>query len=329
MDPRDAKGTGRRSPSMLDLIHLGPGRPFPPGGEDLYRQVALLTGLGPGVEVLDVGCGTGVVLEYLAREHGVLGTGVETDPRLVSRAEERFRGLGLGSEVTFQEASPASLPFRDQTFDVAVGEVGLAASVGPEDAIRELVRVARPGGRVVLVQLVWKAGVEASREEAIAEHLGARPLMTVELRRILMEAGLQDLHVEDWTEGGGASRSRGRGPFPDFARIFTLGERLGILGTARKQWGWRGVGTALRREAEVHRLLTGERVLGLSLLVGLKQAGAEGEWPDEGEREAVAVPSPVHGPPSGRHLGGQDQTMGLPLFGPGGGSGSGSHRNAR
>ncbi len=256
----------------MDLIHLAGRRLLTPGGEDLYRQVALLTSLSPGVEVLDVGCGTGAVLEYLLREHGVQGTGVEADPYLVSRVREHFKEVGLAGDVTLQEASPANLPFRDMTFDVAIGEVGLAAAVEPEEAIRELVRVVRPGGRVVLIQLVWKEALTDARKEILTDHLGVKPLMTVELRRMLLDAGVEELHIEDWTEGDSASRSRGRKPFPDLAELFTLGERLGILKKARKRWGWRGVRTALRREMEVHRFLTRERALGLSLVTGVKSA---------------------------------------------------------
>jgi ubiquinone/menaquinone biosynthesis C-methylase UbiE len=266
------------------LIHLGRRRFFPPGGEDLYRQVAILTGMGPGVEVLDVGCGTGVVLEYLVREHGVQGTGVESDPVLVSRVREHFKESGMGSEVTLQEASPADLPFRSATFDVALGGVGLAASASPEDAVRELVRVVRPGGRVVLIQLVWKSAVDEPRKGILTEYLGARPLMTVEIRRLLQAAGVQDVHIEDWTEGGPGSRTRSRKPFPDFAEAFTLGEKLGILRKARTRWGWRGVRAVFRREMEVHRFLTRERALGLSLLVGKKEAvPTTGESADGGD----------------------------------------------
>jgi SAM-dependent methyltransferase len=245
--------------------------------------VAILTGMAPGVEVLDVGCGTGVALEYFVRKHGVQGTGVEGDPVLVSRVREHFKDVGMGSEVALQEASPADLPFRDATFDVALGEVGLAASASPKDAIRELVRVARPGGRVVLIQLVWKSAVDELRKEILTGYLGARPLMTVELRRLLLEAGLQAVHIEDWTEGGPGSRIRSRKPFPDFAEVFTLAEKLGVLRKARRRWGWRGVRAVFRREMEVHRVLTRERVLGLSLLVGTK-----GATRDAGESAASA-----------------------------------------
>jgi len=257
---------------MLDLVRMSPRRLFPPGGEDLYRQVARLTDLSPGTEVLDVASGKGIPLEYFVREYEVQGTGVEADPALVAEAEDHARGKGFGSELSYQEASPDDLPFRDETFDVVVGELGLAASVDPATAVRELARVTRPGGQVVLIQLVWKGPVEKDRRQVLAEHLGARPLMMVELRRILKDARVESLHIEDWTDEETAFRRQVKKPFPDFAELFSLGEKLGILRRAWRKWGWGGVRTVFQREAEVHSLLTRERLLGLSLVRGMKMA---------------------------------------------------------
>ncbi|MGD2122434.1 MAG: methyltransferase domain-containing protein [Gemmatimonadota bacterium] len=283
---------------MLDLVRLSTRRIFPPGGEDLYRQIGRLTDLGPGTEVLSVACGKGVALEFFVREYGVTGTGVDEDPALVSQAEAHFKKVELSRDATFQMAPPSDLPFRDQTFDVVVGEVGLAASVEPDTAIRELVRVTRPGGRVVLVQLVWQAPVDAHRKAVLSAHLGARPLMAVELRRILLDSGVGELHTEDWIDIGTAFRSKARKPFPDFAELFSLGEKLGILRRARRRWGWRGVWTVFQREIEVHRLLTRERILGLNLLMGVKATP-----PDDGSTR------------SGAALDGDHQASDLPLFG--------------
>jgi hypothetical protein len=122
----------------------------------------------------------------------------------------------------------------------------------------------------VLIQLVWKAPVEPSRRDILSSHLGVRPLMLVEWKRLLREAGLEDLHSEDWSDAETAFRPQIRKPFPDFAELFSLPEKLGILRRARGKWGWRGVVTAVLRESEVHRLLTRERILGLDLLLGRK-----------------------------------------------------------
>jgi len=287
---------------MLDLVRLSSRRLFPPGGEELYRQVARLTDLAPGMELLDVACGKGISLEYFVREQGVHGTGVEVDPHLIAHAEAHSRKVGLNREMSFQEASPGDLPFRDETFDVVVGELGLAASVDPKEAVRELVRVTRPGGRVVLIQLVWKALVAEDRRQVLSDHLGARPLMLVELRRVLMDEDVGDLVIEDWTDDQTAFRPMVKMPFPDFAELFTLGEKLGILRRAWGRWGWRGVRTVFQREAEVHRLLTKERLLGLNLLIGVKAR------PD-------AEVTPEVQAPEMQDEGEDQEIIGLPLFG--------------
>ena len=162
-------------PSMLDLVRMSPKRLFPPGGVDLYRQIALLTDMVPGLEVLDVAAGKGVPLEYFATEFDVTASGVEVDPEMVSEAEWWSRELQEGQRMQFQSGRSDALPYRDDIFDITIGEIGLSNHCEPADAIRELVRVTKPGGFVVLVQLIWKAPVDASRREVLAERLGARP----------------------------------------------------------------------------------------------------------------------------------------------------------
>jgi ubiquinone/menaquinone biosynthesis C-methylase UbiE len=283
---------------MLDLVRLSSRRLFPPGGPDLYRQVALLTELKPDMEVLDVACGEGVSLEYFVREQGAVGTGVDADPLLVERAEEFSRESGLSGRMSFQVATPDDLPFRDHSFDLVVGELGMAAQVDHDIAVQEMVRVLRPGGHLALIHMVWKAPVEEARKEVLRAHLGARPVMLVELRRILLDSGITGIHTEDWTDEDTAFRQRVRKPFPDFAELFSFQEKLSILRRAWRRWGWKGVRTVFRREAQVHRLLTQERILGLNLLKGTKgERSEEEEEPRVGEAEDGS------------------QTAGLPLFG--------------
>lgn len=314
---------------MLDLVRLSPKRLFPPGGVDLYRQIALLTEMAPGLEVLDVAAGKGVPLEYFAEEFGVTASGVELSPSMVEVAEAWSRQLRAGDRIQFQTGRSDALPYRDEIFDIAIGEIGLANHCEPAEAVRELVRVTKPGGFVVLVQLAWKAPVDAERRAVLSNHLGARPLMIVEWRRLLREAGVEDIHVEDWSDDQTAFRPAVVKPFPDFAELFTLGERLAILQKAWKIWGWRGVRSAIARENAVHKLLTNERVLGLDLLRGRKavegtvapavaarddvtapaEPRRDGEFPVEtrepaGASATAAAPAP-------------DETAGLPLFGPG------------
>jgi hypothetical protein len=115
--------------------------------------------------------------------------------------------------------------------------------------------------------------------------------MLVEWKRLLRSAGIRQLHTEDWSDEETAFRPQGVKPFPDFAELFSLPEKLGILRRAWGRWGWQGVKTAVAREAEVHRLLTRERILGLALLVG-RAPEAEDVPPEE------VPPEPGEGEPS-------------------------------
>jgi hypothetical protein len=112
--------------------------------------------------------------------------------------------------------------------------------------------------------------VDPARREVLVAHLGARPMILVEWKQLLREAGVVDLTVEDWSDAPSPFRPSAGGPFPDFAEIFTWREKVGILRRALKRWGWRGVRGALVREREIHRLLTRERVLGLTMIKGTR-----------------------------------------------------------
>jgi hypothetical protein len=135
----------------------------------------------------------------------------------------------------------------------------------------------------------------------LSEHLGAKPLMLVQWKRLLRELGVEDLHTENWSDDETSFRPRVSKPFPDFAEIFSLPEKVGILRRAGSRWGWRGVRTVLEREREVHRLLTRERILGLDLLKGRRAPG--------GVEETSAQPEEPAKVESGQ------ETEGLPLFG--------------
>lgn len=269
---------------MLDLVRLSRRPLFPPGGKDLYRRIALLTDMGEDQEVLVAACGPGVTLEYFVREFGAHGSGVDEDLVVIEGAEERFREDELQDRVHFQRGEMDDLPYRDGVFDVVVAEVGITARADPEAAIAELARVTKPGGRLALVQLVWKAPVDPRRKAVLSRHLGARPVMLVELKRMLRESGFDRLHTEAWSDEGTSFRPAAKKPFPDFAEMFSVPEKLAILRRAWSRWGWRGVVAAIGRELEVHRLLTKERILGLDMIKGTKCANpAE---PDAGEDES-------------------------------------------
>jgi ubiquinone/menaquinone biosynthesis C-methylase UbiE len=93
-----------------------------------------------GKEVLEVGCGTGLILERVAR-FARSAHGVDLSPGMLARARER--GLDV------REGSATALPFADASVDVAYSFKVLAHVPAWETALAELVRVTRPGGRII------------------------------------------------------------------------------------------------------------------------------------------------------------------------------------
>ncbi len=242
---------------------------FPPGGESLYRQIARAVELEPAQEYLVVPCGGGLTTAFLQDLTDAAGAGVDPDPEMVEAATMRARAAGRAERLHFDVGPPDDLPYKDDVFDVAVGEIGLGGAADPERAVRELTRVVRPGGRIALVQLAWARRVEEDRERFLVEHLGVRPFLLVEWKQMLRDAGVVELRVEDWSDAAGALVS----PSPSaggLAGADTLGDRAALLWRALRRRGLAGVREALGWGHELHRLIVRERVLELSLITGTR-----------------------------------------------------------
>ena len=102
-------------------------------------------GVERGREVLDVGCGTGVVALTAARSGAKL-TGVDLTPELLARAREN--GAIMGLDVAWQEGDAEALPFADAKFDIVVSQFGHMFAPRPEIATKEMLRVLKPGGTI-------------------------------------------------------------------------------------------------------------------------------------------------------------------------------------
>jgi SAM-dependent methyltransferase len=100
-----------------------------------------------GRSVLEVGCGAAQCSRWLAR-HGARPVAFDLSGAML--AEGRRLGAGSGVEVPLVQADATSLPFRDESFDLACSAYGAVPFVADSAAVmREVARVLRPGGRWV------------------------------------------------------------------------------------------------------------------------------------------------------------------------------------
>ena len=109
-------------------------------------------GVRPGNEVLDLGCGTGVVTWDLAQRVGEQGRVVGIDPsqHLIREAIGRAKGQGLKGRVEFRSADGADLPFPAESFDMVVASAVFSHIVAGLQVLAEMTRVARSGGVIVV-----------------------------------------------------------------------------------------------------------------------------------------------------------------------------------
>jgi SAM-dependent methyltransferase len=106
-------------------------------------------GVGPGMRVLDLGCGDGTTAVPEARL-GAEVLGVDIASNLVAAGEQRARELGLGN-LSFKEGDASNLEgLADASFDLVVSIFGAMFAPRPMDVAKEMVRVTRPGGRIVM-----------------------------------------------------------------------------------------------------------------------------------------------------------------------------------
>jgi SAM-dependent methyltransferase len=185
---------------------------------------AWLEPLDAGMVVLDVACGAAHASE-IAAPHVRQVVGIDLTPALLTIGADRLRAADIDN-VLLQEGHAAALPFVDASFDLVFCRTALHHFPDPERCIAEMARVCRPGGRVVLSDMIAPG---ASVREAFDElHRQIDPSHA----RALLETEIADLlgrAVGPLTYG-----ETGSGPLPIEVMLTEASDREAALAALQR-----------------------------------------------------------------------------------------------
>ncbi len=158
--------------------------------DDALRARAMARLLPRELRVAEIGTGTGILALELARE-GLRVVAIDHSPRMLEAAREKIERSGIaGIELRLGEAS--ALPLANAEVDAVLAHMVLHYLPKPAEAIREMARVVRPGGVVVIADFV-RHDHEWMRDELGVVWLGFAPQ---EIEAWFAEAGLAELRLE-------------------------------------------------------------------------------------------------------------------------------------
>jgi ubiquinone/menaquinone biosynthesis C-methylase UbiE len=142
--------------------------------------------------VLDVACGGGNVVCAFAKvvRHA---TGIDVTPAMLDRARAMARESGLGN-VSWDQGQATALPYADASFSIVLTRFSFHHFIEPLAVLKEMVRVCKPGGRVLVADMHTSAepakGAAFNRMEVLRDPSHVRALALDELKALFPAAGL-------------------------------------------------------------------------------------------------------------------------------------------
>jgi arsenite methyltransferase len=162
------------------------------GGFEATNELLSLCHIEDARKVLNVGCGIGVGSTYIAKKYGCHVVGVDISDKMIEWSRRRAREEKVEDKVEFRTADAMDLTFEAGHFDIVFAESVLIFVEDKARAIRECVRVTKPGGYVGLNEGFW---IEQPSPElvALAKDAVGPCVLTIETWQALWEAsGLQE-----------------------------------------------------------------------------------------------------------------------------------------
>jgi ubiquinone/menaquinone biosynthesis C-methylase UbiE len=176
---------------------------YAPRWREVRERIDAALDLGAGDRALDVGCGTGEQVRAMAGRVGPAGRAVGLDRSATMLAEARERGRGARPPAEYRLGDTYALPFPRDAFDACLAERLFSHLARPEQAVAEMCRVTRAGGRVVVASIDAETMALDATDRALTRRILNHWCDTCtvdswagrQLPRLFREAGLVDLAI--------------------------------------------------------------------------------------------------------------------------------------
>ncbi|MBU1747782.1 MAG: class I SAM-dependent methyltransferase [Chloroflexi bacterium] len=166
------------------------------GGFAATDELLSLCHVAEAREVLYVGCGIGVGATYITRKYGCRVVGVDISEKMIAWARQRAREDKVENKTEFRVADVLDLPFEADRFDAVIIESVLAFVDDKPWALRECVRVTRPGGYVGLNESYWLTEPSPEIVAQVRVSVGSAIPTAVTWQALWEESGLHDRVVK-------------------------------------------------------------------------------------------------------------------------------------
>ncbi|HEX9062582.1 MAG TPA: class I SAM-dependent methyltransferase [Clostridia bacterium] len=166
-----------------------------PGGLQLTKEILNTLPINSSTKLIDLGCGTGQTLVYLAKTYPCKTLGVDINDQMLFKAGQRIKRENLYIELVC--ADVMNLPFPPDSFDIALSE-SVTIFTGIDRALSEYARILKPGGTLLAIEMTSGPYLNERELKEIKSVYGILKVPNSdEWKGMLKQAGFRDIKVYD------------------------------------------------------------------------------------------------------------------------------------